>query len=366
MLTFRGRRHPLRRLRLTRGEPGRHRRLGPAGVRGLDPTGIMLLGRIHDPHPPAPQSRAPFPLATAPATETSPLTNIAHDMCCHGDRHAEGAFSCIALEPDAPSIIQAPAFPPVPANHDRSKSLCVDEDKDARVLERQRICEAKRGARPSRWTKPSTDHCLAHVVGLRRVVFPAACVCDRAPHFSASIPLLSRSDSSNGYGSDLMFARPPRPAWRSQWGTPARIVCPSRGEHVRLVDGRYNQRLLFASGFSSWASHKSDAQPPSSQSQIYVELSQLACWGAFTSPRRATGHSALYFSPPLHIYGFSSSVVAPVISYRHGGHAFVSPRVVSFPSSAFESSPPLSFRQRPGHPAKITFHIRNRLFMLFS
>ncbi|KAJ7867632.1 hypothetical protein B0H13DRAFT_1063693 [Mycena leptocephala] len=42
-----------------------------------------------------------------------------------------------------------------------------------------------------------------------------------------------------------------------------------------------------------------------------------------------------------------------------------SPRVVSFPSSAFASSPSLSFRQRPGYPASITFHIWNRLFMLF-
>jgi hypothetical protein len=59
----------------------------------------------------------------------------------------------------------------------------------------------------------------------------------------------------------------------------ARMVCLSRGEHVRLVDGRYNQRLPFASGLdaalTSWDSRKSDAQPPSSQSQIYVELSQL-------------------------------------------------------------------------------------------
>ncbi|KAJ7882032.1 hypothetical protein B0H14DRAFT_3433687 [Mycena olivaceomarginata] len=182
----------------------------------------MLLGRIHDPHPPAPQSRAPFPLATAPPTGTSPQSPTLPTISAAtatGTRKAPSPAS-----PTLPASSKLRRFLQFPLTTTAQtqplpRLLGKDEDKDARVLERQRICEAKRGARPSRWTNPSTDHCLAHVVGLRRVVFPAVCVCDCAPHFSASIPLLSRSDSSNGYGGDLTFARPPRPAWRSQWST---------------------------------------------------------------------------------------------------------------------------------------------------
>jgi hypothetical protein len=68
-------------------------------------------------------------------------------------------------------------------------------------------------------------HRLAHVVGLRRVLLSAVCVCDCAPayklgrYLSASTPPSSRSDSSDGYGGDLTLARPPRPTWHSQWGT---------------------------------------------------------------------------------------------------------------------------------------------------
>jgi hypothetical protein len=48
-----------------------------------------------------------------------------HPHRCRGDRHAEGAFSYIALEPDAPNIVQAPAFPPVLVNRDRSQSTAL-------------------------------------------------------------------------------------------------------------------------------------------------------------------------------------------------------------------------------------------------
>ncbi|KAF8124646.1 hypothetical protein K438DRAFT_2002590 [Mycena galopus ATCC 62051] len=55
----------------------------------------------------------------------------------------------------------------------------------------------------------------------------------------------------------------------------------------------------------------------------------------------------------------SSSVGARFVSHDHGGEALVSFRFHP------QLSPPLPFRQRPGYPASITFHIRSRLFMLF-
>jgi hypothetical protein len=46
-------------------------------------------------------------------TGRSTVTYIAHDIR-RGDRQAAGAFSYITLGSDAPDIVQAPAFPPVP------------------------------------------------------------------------------------------------------------------------------------------------------------------------------------------------------------------------------------------------------------
>jgi hypothetical protein len=100
---------------------------------------------------------------------------------------------------------------------------------------------------------------------------------------------------------------------------------------------------------------------------VYIQISVFWMEGLLVCIRiTATSHSsALYFSPPFYFYGLSSFIVAPVISRRHGGEPFVSSRVGLFPSSAFASSRSLSFRQRPGYPASITFHIQNRLSMLF-
>jgi hypothetical protein len=110
MLTFRGRRHPPRRLRLARGEPGRHRRLSTAGVRGPDPAGNKLLGRIHEPRPPAPQSRAPFPLATAPPTGTSLQSHTSPTIsaAATGTRKAPSATS--PSSPTLPTSSKLPHF----------------------------------------------------------------------------------------------------------------------------------------------------------------------------------------------------------------------------------------------------------------
>ncbi|KAJ7898803.1 hypothetical protein B0H14DRAFT_3424137 [Mycena olivaceomarginata] len=98
----------------------------------------------------------------------------------------------------------------------------------ARTLE---YASVNASAKPSAGRGPhdgpiwAPDHRLAHVIGHRRVVLPAVCVCDYAPAYEVRVPS-STSGSSNGHGGDLRLARRRDLAfgWKACWASSCRSV----------------------------------------------------------------------------------------------------------------------------------------------
>ncbi|KAJ7711418.1 hypothetical protein B0H14DRAFT_3639761 [Mycena olivaceomarginata] len=161
-------------------------------------------------------------------------------------------FSYIAIEPNAPDITQAPVFSPVPAIRHCTKSLSVDHPPSCVVFcvaqFRLHHLELHLGLRiqppqPDPLPRlPSNDEDkdtpdftvsssppFAYATARPRTRFEQ--------RFSAFAPPSSTSGSSNRHSGRLTLARLPQPA--------------RRGSHVRLIDGRYNQGLPFASGLDA-------------------------------------------------------------------------------------------------------------------
>ncbi|KAF8144428.1 hypothetical protein K438DRAFT_2101865 [Mycena galopus ATCC 62051] len=225
---------------------GRYRRLGPAGVRNPTQRASSYWAE-YQPRPPAPQSHAPFPIATAPPTGSSPQppTSPTPSAAATGKRKAPSLTSPSSPTLPTPSrlprftqswltataqscsqstarraassashTLLAPPLPPTPSSASGRRSKDEERIKYSSV---------------NTSTKPSAGRPLAiYQSGQQTTGSPTS------------------SDSSNGHGGDPTLARPPHrlgAAIETIATRLARIVCPSRGEHVRLIDGRYNQWL---------------------------------------------------------------------------------------------------------------------------
>ncbi|KAJ7261491.1 hypothetical protein C8J57DRAFT_1634483 [Mycena rebaudengoi] len=272
---LRGRRHPPRRLPLAHGEPGRHRRVGPAGVQEPDQAGIKLLARMLQ------QSAGTIkpPVSTRHSVATtgrSTVTYIAHDIR-RGDRRLllhhprvrrsrHRPSSRVSSSPRLTATAQSrsQSAPRRAASSSAPHATCTSTTSNSilRVRPPQRdplprllgkyLC-----GRAPRDVPIRADHRLAHISSSPPFACPTAHPCRRSErHFSAFAPPSSTSGSSDGHGGDLTLARLPPSARRSQWGT----------RYTSRKDSFYVSRR--ARSTYPW---------PQPLFQIHVELSRLVC-----------------------------------------------------------------------------------------
>ncbi|KAJ6528017.1 hypothetical protein B0H19DRAFT_1274824 [Mycena capillaripes] len=275
-------------------EPGRHHRLGPVGVRGLDQTGIKLLG------------------SNIPAGSTGTIK---------------------------PRTVSSTASPRL----GRSQSYTSPTTSAAATSTRK----ASSFTRPSSPTLPTLPTLLRFL--LSRLAATAQSRSQSTAHRAASF-FAQHATCTSATSNSTLRVRPPQRDLLPRLLVNAERVGPSAAEILTVHQS--GQQTTASPTSRSPAIYMCDCAPANDHGGDLI----------FARPRHAARRSQALartipqirrwrLLPPFH-FTFFFSVVARRLA-PPGGEAFVSSRF----------HPP--FRQRPGYPASITFHIRNRLLILF-
>ncbi|KAJ7938659.1 hypothetical protein B0H13DRAFT_1851248 [Mycena leptocephala] len=239
--------------------------------------------------------------------------------------------------------------------------LGKDEDKDARVLERQRSREAERGA-PSaaelltmyqsgqQTTASPTSYDFA-VSSSPPFAFATARPCTRSNrHFPASTLLSCTSGSSDGHGGDLTLARPPaasaQTVGRSQHVStdvkPTRTLPPNpavaaarRVSSIKLLDGdanpdRSGEEICLLDGRLAAARLPGQHHLPYTESTFHaISLKWRACYrgvgvtrGRLRVNEHRDGHAAVPLNPVMLLGG---GVGGPQAGRNYLGTIFATP-----------------------------------------